>query len=332
MTDVARTGPLASVLLAAAFLVAACERDVAQSPAAARISQSDRQSILDRGRYLVDTVALCNDCHTPRNADGSFDKANRYLAGVECLTDIDPEPGKGCLNSRNLTPDATGLKSRTDAQIKTMFLDGVTPTGKALIPIMPYFLYHNMNDADASAIVAYLRSVPPIVHAVPPSEAPWTNPGRPAEPIDPATIPMPPLDNASALRGRYLATMAGACLECHTPQLPPGSARPVDMTRPFAGGRAFHRLLPSLPFPEDIYSANLTQDPTGLAGWSAAEVVTVLKRGLDRHGDGICPPMPSGPNGPYAELTDEDATDIANYILTLPAIANSRPNKCVAPH
>src|SRR5262249_42948436 len=148
MTDVARTGPLASALLAAACLAAACGRDVSQSPAAARISQSDRQSVLDRGRYLVDTVALCNDCHTPRNTDGSSAKANGSLAGVECLTDTDPEPGKGCLNSRNLTPDATGLKSRTDVQIKAMFLDGVTPTGKALIPIMPYFLYHNMNDAD----------------------------------------------------------------------------------------------------------------------------------------------------------------------------------------
>jgi len=331
MIDVARTGPQASALLAAACLVAACGRDGSQSPAAARISQSS-QSVLERGRYLVDTVALCNDCHTPRNADGSFDKTHPYLPGVECLVDIDPEPGKGCLNSRNLTPDATGLKSRTDAQIKTMFLDGVTPTGKALLPIMPYYSYHNMSDEDASAIVAFLRSVPPIVHAVPPSEAPWTNPGRPAEPIDPATIPMPPPDDASALRGRYLAAMAGACLECHTPRLPPGGPRPIDMTRPFAGGRDFHGLLPTPPFPEDIYARNLTQDPTGLAGWSAAEVVTALRRGLDRHGDGICPPMPSGPRGPFAELTDGDATDIANYILTLPAIAHSIPDKCVAPH
>src|SRR5215813_2293364 len=114
MIEVARMGPHASGLLAAAFLVAACGHDTSTA-SAARISQSE-QSIVERGRYLVDTVALCNDCHTPRNANGSFDRT-RYLSGVECLFDIEPEPGKGCLNSRNLTPDATGLKSRTDAQI-----------------------------------------------------------------------------------------------------------------------------------------------------------------------------------------------------------------------
>src|SRR5215468_1835773 len=113
MIDVARRGPRSSALLVAAWLAVACRHD------------ADRRSIVERGRYLVDTVALCNDCHTPRNADGSFDKTNRYLAGVECLIDVDPEPGKGCLNSRNLTSDATGLKSRTDVQIKAMFQDGV---------------------------------------------------------------------------------------------------------------------------------------------------------------------------------------------------------------
>lgn len=40
-------------------------------------------------------------------------RRSRHLAGVECLADIDEAPGKGCLNSRNLTPDATGLASRT---------------------------------------------------------------------------------------------------------------------------------------------------------------------------------------------------------------------------
>jgi mono/diheme cytochrome c family protein len=311
-------------LLAACLLVAGCKRG------AARPAQ-DQRSILQRGQYLVDSVAMCKDCHTPRNPDGSFD-ASRYLAGVECLVDVDPAPGKGCLNTRNLTPDRTGLKNRTDAQIEDMFLKGVTPTGRALNPIMPYWSYHNMTAADADAVVAWIRSVPAVAHAVPESEAPWISPPRPAAPIDPATIPMPPESDAGAVRGRYLAAMAGLCLECHTPQLPPGGIRPIDMSRPFAGGRDFAGISPSPPFPPHIYSRNLTQDATGLAGWTAAEVVKALKHGLDRQGHGICPPMPSGPKGGYGGLTDEDATDIASYVLTLPAIANPIPNECVAPH
>src|SRR5436190_1914705 len=37
-----------------------------------------------RGAYLVNHVAACGDCHTPRNADGSFDES-RALSGVACL-------------------------------------------------------------------------------------------------------------------------------------------------------------------------------------------------------------------------------------------------------
>src|SRR5215475_7021458 len=218
---------LSSCLVAAALLVGGC-RGGASDPGGA-------QSLVKRGEYLVEHISLCNNCHTPHNPDGSFDRS-RLLSGVECLVDVDPEPGKGCLHSRNLTPDPTGLKNRTDAQIKEMFQNGVTPTGKALIPLMPYWSYHNMTDEDANAVVAYLRSVPAVSHAVPASEAPWASPPRPAAPIDPATIPSPPQENRSALRGRYLASLAGVCLECHTPSLPPGGARPVDMSRPFAVG------------------------------------------------------------------------------------------------
>src|SRR5262249_3806316 len=200
----------------------------------------------------------------------------RLLAGVDCLVDIDPAPGKGCIATPNLTPHATGLKNVTDAQVKTMFLQGVTPTGKALIPVMPYYVFHNMTDADANAVVAYLRSIPAVAHAVPASEPPWETPPAPATPIDPASIPPAPDGNESAARGRSLPTMAGVCIECHTPVLPPGGVRPIDMSRPFAGGRDFHEV-PSPPLPPHIYARNLTQDATGLAGWTADDVVKVVK-------------------------------------------------------
>src|SRR3954468_8600818 len=42
-----------------------------------------------RGDYLVNHVAACPDCHTPRKMDGSPDMA-KFLSGVECLADADP--------------------------------------------------------------------------------------------------------------------------------------------------------------------------------------------------------------------------------------------------
>ncbi|RMH42683.1 MAG: hypothetical protein D6689_07385 [Deltaproteobacteria bacterium] len=285
---------------------------------------------VERGRYLVDHVALCGDCHTPRLPSGMPDMAN-YLAGNDCFIDLVPDDDtKGCLGTANLTNHATGLAGETDADIKKMFLDGLHEGG-VVIPVMPYWVYHNMDPADADAIVAYLRTVPGVDHTVPEPQEPWVHPTAPATPIDPDDIPAPDPtapNYDSAMRGRYLATMAGLCLECHTPELEPPMPRPIDMTRPFAGGRTFGGL-PMPPFDTTAsQSANLTQHATGLAGWTADDVVKALKMGVDDDGDVICPPMPVGPMGAYAGLTDQDAADIAAYILTLPGIDNTVAGTC----
>jgi mono/diheme cytochrome c family protein len=299
-----------------------------------------------RGKYLVTNVASCPDCHTPRNPDGSPDMT-RWLAGVECLAGTPPSDagagdagdagpsGPGCLNSRNLTNDATGLKNRSDQEIKDMFQNGTRPNGERLSSFMPYWVFHNFSTADADAIVAYLRSVPGVNHNVPPSDPVWLAIFPPAQPLADSQVPTPAPSSAnleSAKRGRYLATIA--CLDCHTPDAPPGSPQPSDLTQPFAGSRAFPAALlhlPTPPFPAIIYTQNLTQDSTGLLGYTSDMIVRELKQGLDKDGGGICPPMPAGPKGGFGGLTDGDALDIANYILTLPPISKQRPANCVAP-
>lgn len=283
-----------------------------------------------RGEYLVNVVSVCTDCHSPRNPDGSPDLDN-FLAGVECFIDADPEDDEvGCVHTRNLTNHETGLMNRSDDEIKDMFMKGVRPNGDALHPIMPYWSYGNMSEDDADAIVAYLRTVPGVEHELPPNQAPFLAPDEPAERVDLEQIPEPESGDPnyeSAMRGRYLAAQAGACLECHTPESDPGTPEPRDLSRSFAGGRMFARDALGLPpiFPETIYTRNLTSDDTGLAEWSAADIVRVLKEGLTPDDKPVCPPMPSGPMGPYVRLTDDDAMDIANYLLTLPPVENELP-------
>src|SRR5205085_5685157 len=67
-----------------------------------------------RGKYLVDAVIACGDCHTPQGPTGPV--AGMYLAGN---ANFIVTPG-GNLPSRNLTNDATGLKHRSDAEIQAM--------------------------------------------------------------------------------------------------------------------------------------------------------------------------------------------------------------------
>ncbi len=310
----------------------------------------NQAAVVERGRYLVENIMGCGDCHTPRVA-GSADKT-RLLSGVDCLIGFpggdagealsQSDPGDagfgvipGCLNSRNLTNDATGLKNRTDQQIKDMFMNGVRPNGDHLNPTMPWWEFHNMSDDDANAVVAYLRTVPPVVHDVQVSEDPWKS-QTPAIAITPDQIPAVPANAAnhdSAVRGRYLATLA--CLDCHTPDMPDGGSfpQPQDMSRPFAGSRTFPIFLfhiPTPPFPAYTYTQNLTQDSTGLLGYQPQDIVREIKEGKDRDGGGICIPMPAGPGSDFGGMTDSDALDIANYILTLPPIVNQRKQNCVA--
>lgn len=132
------------------------------------------------------------------------------------------------------------------------------------------------------------------------------------------------------MRGRYLAVVA--CLDCHTAQAPFGSPRPVDVGKAFQGGHVFTAAsVGRTTLPASIYAANLTPDGTGLAGWSAGDIVKALKQGKDRSDGGVCPPMPAGPMAPFGGLSDVDATDLANYFLSLAPAPNAIPNQCIAP-
>lgn len=286
-----------------------------------------------RGDYLVNHVIACGDCHTPRKADGSLDESKK-LSGVECFIDAVPnDDTMGCLSSRNLTNDATGLKNRSDQEIKDMFQKGMRPDGKSLQPVMPYWIFGNMNDDDANAIVAYLRTIPAVQHMIPPNQAPFTPPDMPAPTFPKAKIPMPSSsypNQASAMRGRYLASSVSLCMECHTPR--------NDMQQPlvdkaFQGGEEFPRAELGLPpiFPDIIYSANITPDATGIRSWSVQDIVAAIKQGKDKDQGGapLCPPMPAGPMGAFGGMTDDDATDIANYLKSIPPGENMIPVDCM---
>lgn len=129
---------------------------------------------IGRGKYLV-TVAGCNDCHTPGALLGKPD-FSRALGGSEVGFAI---PGLGVFAGPNLTPDKeTGLGNWTDDQIIAAITAGTTPEGRRLAPIMPYEALSHLTADDARAIVAYLRSLPPVKNKVPgpfgPKETPTT--------------------------------------------------------------------------------------------------------------------------------------------------------------
>jgi mono/diheme cytochrome c family protein len=284
-----------------------------------------------RGEYLVNHVIACSDCHTPKLPNGAPD-STKYMAGNANFV---VSPNGDRLPTRNLTPDPTGLGGFSATQIERAFLDGIAPapTGTmALNSVMPYYVFHNMNAADANAIAAYLGSLPAVANALP-DRSPSFDVAAPATYLDPSTIPTPAASDiaySSAIRGRYLATETGLCIECHTKHLATGPM-PLDITRFFQGGEDFGSFFVGTVNIHPV-SLNLTSDPTtGLGDWTPGDIVTELKTGIDKDGNGICPPMPVGPLGAYGGLTDGDALDIANYIKSLPPAVNYIVDMCTFP-
>ncbi len=361
-------------LVMVVLLAAACG-DNLKVPDAAVIPHIDApaadaaQTPADRGRYIMNNVAACTFCHTPLNPDGTRDNT-RQFAGVDCLIDIptcfgmpgcasppDPNDGFGCISSRNLTNDPTGLMNATDAQIKNAFQNGHRTDGKTIVPLMPYYIFHNMTDDDASAVVAYLRTVPGVTHQVPVNEEPWKdmndlpNPPDMPNPIQTPTdlthIPLPVStfpDQASAMRGRYLTSQIGLCIDCHTPRtMNMMDPFELDETKFFAGGETFSAEQLGLkgpaesgPYPATINSRNLTPDATGLpqtgaTAWSTQQIKDAITKGKDQMGNAVCAATHGGVTATYAALEPQDLTDIVSFLQSLAPIVNDTSPNCAGP-
>jgi mono/diheme cytochrome c family protein len=123
-------------------------------------------SSIERGRYLVDHVSLCGDCHTPRNMIGVPNRS-RYLAGA----------GKkiGLLGNAvpNITPDKeTGIGDWKREDIAELLISGTKPDSDNVQGLMEEviqgtpFGYKDMKKEDALAIADYLKSVPAIKNKI----------------------------------------------------------------------------------------------------------------------------------------------------------------------
>lgn len=110
------------------------------------------QNNIARGKYLVEEVAKCAECHTPRDASGNLD-AHAWLQGAPIWI----MPVRPIQNWADRAPALAGLPSFTDVQMERVLEKGSGPEGETLRP--PMHTYH-MAPEDAKAIIAYLKSLP----------------------------------------------------------------------------------------------------------------------------------------------------------------------------
>ncbi|MFL6796868.1 MAG: c-type cytochrome [Xanthobacteraceae bacterium] len=258
------------------------------------------QSPVERGKYLVESILTCGNCHSPRGPGGVVDSTRLYSGGPQTWD----EPAF-TVKGPNITPDEeTGIGKWSADDMKKAILQGVRPSGHQLAPIMPYGFYKVFVPSDLDAVVAYLRSVPPVRNQVQP---PVYKAAFHAETPPGADRPPSEADLSDPVkRGFYLATI-GHCMECHTPRV---NDQPDFANSLGKGGQTFRG-----PFGESV-SRNITSHPDkGIGRWSDDEIKRAITQGMRKDGTKLKPPM--GFDW-YARMTQADLNAVVAYLRTVP--------------
>ena len=126
------------------------------SPATQSAAKPARQSAeaggnVSRGKYIVEEVAKCINCHTPRDERGEIVRSS-LLKGAPTFF----QPGQPMADWPINCPRIAGAPSATDEQFVTLLTTGVWKFGKPLRQPMPEF---HMTKEDAEAVLAYLKSL-----------------------------------------------------------------------------------------------------------------------------------------------------------------------------
>ena len=130
---------------------------------AAGISTAAAETPVERGGYLVNAVMACDGCHTPRGPAG-LDMTKRFSGGSQVW-----DEKAYTVRGSNITPDRdTGIGAWSADDLKRLMTEGKRPNGVPVAPQMPYGFYKILTPGDLDAIVAYVRTVEPLRHEVPP--------------------------------------------------------------------------------------------------------------------------------------------------------------------
>jgi len=141
------------VLMLSSFCLAASPCTAQAQNQGAAANAGGNAARVARGKYIVDGVAMCGTCHTPRNDSGEIDRG-RWLDGAALWLlpahPVEDWPLKA--------PRIAGSPPASDEEMVRLLTTGIWKTGTSLRPPMPQF---RMSREDAEAVVAYLRSLTP---------------------------------------------------------------------------------------------------------------------------------------------------------------------------
>lgn len=257
---------------------------------------------LSRGQYLVEALAACDNCHTPRSPNG-YDFSARFSGGSQTFAEKDY-----VVRGPNISSDREmGVGSWSDDALRAAIVAGVGRDGQ-LAPPMPSDSYRALTKNDLDSIVAFLRASAPIRAPIPPQRragfwSPHPVPGAEA-PFEVAAL------SDRQKRGLYVASIA-RCLACHSGET---DGAPDHANKLGVGGKVFTTPAGA------VAASNITAHvEKGLGAWSDEDLKRAITQGVSRKGEPLKPPMSTLAKAHFARMSAEDLDALVGFLRTIPA-------------
>jgi mono/diheme cytochrome c family protein len=298
---------VAMVVAALVYFELTYKKDFSGVPLPPIVASQDPE-VIRQGEYLVNSFAHCQACHQ-QHEFAHERKPNPDMKDFGAGYEMVAGPF-GTFRPANLSSHPEfGIGKMSDGQLARAIRHGVDRNGR-LAPMMSLAV-GNMSNEDLTAVVSYLRTLPPKATPVAPDE--WGIIAKVLAgsftPHDEPPIAHVPPGGVSIERGRYLANGPGFCYGCHTA---------LDMSTFKLTGARFSGEPTAEPDPFDPASEfvvpNLTPDKeTGwIARWTEDAFVVRFKQG-GRIYKGSKMPWEN-----YARATEDDLRSVYRYLMSLP--------------
>jgi mono/diheme cytochrome c family protein len=244
---------------------------------------------IDRGKYIATRVSTCTECH-------GDDLGGKIVEDSFVM---------GRLAATNLTRGRGGVGARySNDDFVRAIVHGVRSDRRSVI-FMPSSEFQ-YTEADLGALIAYIRSVPPVDRELPASRiGPMVRaltvlagfPLMPASVIDHERVALvAEKDLADPVAAGDKLVSMGGCRGCHGPTFIGGGGPPPG-------------------------ASNIT--PVGIGEWTREQFVTAVREHRRPNGSTILETMPRG----YGQMSDVDLHNIYAYLKTVPPAGTKLPQQ-----